>query len=143
MTTYYGLFDEHGKCVSTCTSSHGMPLPDLIPQGLRAVETDGMIDTSAVRLDGETVQPLPPRPSDHHHFCHESCAWQLDEDRAWATMRARRDAMLTASDWVVIRAHELGQEVPPEWMVYRQTLRDIPQQFSDPLTIVWPVAPQT
>jgi len=93
--------------------------------------------------DGTSAQPLPPRPSDHHHFCHESCAWQLDEDRAWATMRARRDAMLAQCDWVVIRAHELGQEVPPEWMVYRQALRDIPQMFSDPLTIVWPVEPQT
>jgi hypothetical protein len=64
----------------------------------------------------------------------------VDVDRAWGAVRARRDSLLAASDWVALRAMEQGEPVPDEWLAYRQALRDVPQQ-DDPLEIVWPVAP--
>jgi len=29
------------------------------------------------------------------------------------------------------------------WKVYRQALRDIPQTYSDPATVVWPAHPDS
>lgn len=60
-----------------------------------------------------------------------------------ASARARRDALLAASDWVTLRAIETGEDVPGEWVTYRQALRDLPQQAGFPQTINWPTAPES
>lgn len=59
---------------------------------------------------------------------------------AWAAVRAKRNALLAASDWIVTRAIERGEAVPAAWLAYRQALRDITLQ-ADPFNIVWPPAP--
>ncbi|XVJ71817.1 MAG: hypothetical protein HEQ39_10090 [Rhizobacter sp.] len=56
-------------------------------------------------------------------------------------VRAERDALLTASDWVVMRSADRGEPVPSEWLAYRQALRDVTQQ-ADPLNIAWPSMPR-
>lgn len=45
-----------------------------------------------------------------------------------ANMRAARDRALAASDWRVVKAMELGQQLDADWATYRQALRDLPQQ---------------
>ena len=59
----------------------------------------------------------------------------------WASVKQQRARLLAGSDWMVTKATESGQAVQPEWIAYRQALRDITLQ-SDPWVIVWPVAPQ-
>lgn len=68
--------------------------------------------------------------------------WQnpATEASAWAMVRAQRDALLTACDWVSARAFDLGVAVPTAWATYRQALRDITEQ-SDPFDIEWPTPP--
>lgn len=83
---------------------------------------------------------MPPRPSEHHQFDYGASAWVLNHDRAWSSARKQRDARLAKSDWVVLRAADLGVPVSQEWLDYRQALRDITNQ-QDPLSIVWPTAP--
>lgn len=61
----------------------------------------------------------------------------LDENQ----VRAKRDALLNASDWVVTRAFETGESVPAEWAAYRQALRDVPEQAGFPESVTWPTAP--
>jgi len=56
-------------------------------------------------------------------------------------IRARRAKLLNACDWVVSRAAEAGQPVPPEWAAYRQALRDVPLQPGFPDAIEWPALP--
>lgn len=56
-------------------------------------------------------------------------------------VRSERDARLAACDWVVIRAHEMGQQVAEPWRVYRNALRDVPTQPGFPRSIAWPVPP--
>ena len=60
----------------------------------------------------------------------------------WITVRARRNALLRTTDWVVIKATESGQPVDPAWVAYRQALRDITGQ-ADPFSVVWPTPPVT
>jgi hypothetical protein len=58
-----------------------------------------------------------------------------------STVRQQRDNLLSTSDWVVIKSQETEQPVPPEWVAYRQALRDITDQPGFPLDVVWPTAP--
>ena len=66
---------------------------------------------------------------------------KLDADAAKAA-RAERDKLLAECDWVVIRAKELGQDVPIDWYTYRGDLRQVPEQDGFPHTITWPTKPE-
>lgn len=59
-----------------------------------------------------------------------------------ATIRAKRDRLLQESDWLVIKSYELNQNIPGIWEVYRQALRDIPQQPGFPSTVNFPSKPE-
>jgi hypothetical protein len=60
-----------------------------------------------------------------------------DEGRA-ASVRAERNAKLSASDWTQVADAPVDQAA---WAAYRQALRDITAQAGFPWTIDWPVAP--
>jgi len=70
-----------------------------------------------------------------------SNALAAKEEEDAASVRAERDALLAKTDWVVIRAKELGQPVPIDYYEYRGELRQIPEQAGFPYTISWPTAP--
>ena len=59
----------------------------------------------------------------------------------WAALRAKRDELLAASDWVVVKAQEAGEDVPAAWVTYRTALRNLPAATSDPANPTWPTAP--
>ena len=59
----------------------------------------------------------------------------------WAALRAKRDELLAASDWVVVKAQEAGEDVPTGWVNYRSLLRGLPAATSDPANPTWPDAP--
>ena len=61
---------------------------------------------------------------------------------AAASVRAERNKLLAATDWVVLRAKELGQAVPIDYYEYRGDLRQVPEQAGFPDTITWPTSPQ-
>jgi hypothetical protein len=86
------------------------------------------------------LENMPPRPGPYHHFDYGSSRWKLDAGQALDAVRSRRDAMLADTDWVTLRAQERGEPVPPEWLAYRQALRDITQQGVS-RAIVWPTPP--
>lgn len=52
--------------------------------------------------------------------------------------RAKRDGLLMATDWIVIKSLETSSPVPAEYLTYRQALRDLPSQSDFPTNIVWP-----
>ena len=56
----------------------------------------------------------------------------------WVDIRRERDALLAASDWTQVADAPVDAAA---WAVYRQALRDIPQDFASPDDVVWPVAP--
>lgn len=68
--------------------------------------------------------------------------WQAGaNDRLWVEIRAERDEKLRASDWTHISDTPLVAGKKAEWTAYRQSLRDIPQDFPNPGDVVWPVEP--
>lgn len=115
-------------------------------QGVTIIE--GVQHPCGGYIAGGAWVPIPERPSQHHVWDWATHAWvdprpaqQALADQ-WASIKAQRDALLTATDWTLIRALETGEPLPTPWAEYRQTLRDITEQ-PDPFSIVWPTAPDT
>ena len=94
---------------------------------------------------------------------YDSLAWRLIDDEfvnvngAWIlpyklealpledaqrNVRSRRDSLLAECDWVVIMHTEKGTNIPMEWEVYRQALRDITSQEGFPFNVTWPTPPE-
>lgn len=56
-----------------------------------------------------------------------------DRDAAKAKeVREQRDKLLAETDWVVVMHTEKGTNIPLEWEVYRQALRDITNHVNFP-----------
>lgn len=58
----------------------------------------------------------------------------------WNQVRSQRDEMLQQSDLLVLidKWETLSEERKNEIRIYRQALRDIPQTFETPESVVWP-----
>jgi hypothetical protein len=72
----------------------------------------------------------------------EEKAWaDSANDRAFAILREERDKLLDGTDWVITMHKELGTNIPSAWKTYRQELRDLPANTSDPTDVTWPTKP--
>ena len=61
-----------------------------------------------------------------HTKAEQEAAYQANLDATAAkSVRDKRDALLAECDWVVVFHTEKGTNIPLEWEVYRQALRDI------------------
>lgn len=60
-----------------------------------------------------------------------------DEERAEAA-RKKRDALLTATDYLLMPDYPLSAEKLEAVKAYRQALRDVPEQSGFPASIEWP-----
>jgi hypothetical protein len=56
-------------------------------------------------------------------------------------VRNQRDSLLSATDWLVVKNMEATSGVSEEWKVYRQRLRDLPQDPNFP-NVDFPVKPE-
>lgn len=72
--------------------------------------------------------------------------WWKVTDKAIHTakrnIREERDRLLSATDWVVVKANERGNPVPQAWADYRQAMRDVPDQAGFPYSVEWPTKPE-
>ena len=55
--------------------------------------------------------------------------------------RGQRNQKLSASDWTVLPDAPLSDLKKSEYLVYRQALRDVPEQSGFPDSITWPTKP--
>ena len=60
---------------------------------------------------------------------------------AWSQLRTERNARLAQSDWVALADAHLSQDKKDAWFAYRQELRDLPENATDPTNVTWPVSP--
>lgn len=65
---------------------------------------------------------------------------QKEIEQQWSQARSQRDEMLKQSDIFVLidKWETYSLERQNEIRSYRQSLRDIPQNFQDPTEIIWP-----
>ena len=57
------------------------------------------------------------------------------------SLRLQRDALLTQSDWTQMSDSPLTDAKKAEWATYRQALRDLPANTTDPANPTWPTKP--
>lgn len=74
----------------------------------------------------------------------EKTAEQVQEydDKTAKAVRTQRDRLLAETDWLVIMHTEKGTNIPAEWELYRQALRDITSQEGFPFSVEWPTKPE-
>lgn len=82
------------------------------------------------------LQKLPAKPSELHVFDETCNAWVVD----MSLVRSRRDSLLNATDWRVMKAAEMGEALAGHWREYRQALRDITKHVDG--EIIWPAKPE-
>lgn len=131
--------DDQGRILQVSSDDTARSGFDHEP-GVTRLHAPGYRDPNDYYVVGTSFKPKPAQPSPHHEFDYASKTWQLDLNRAWHAVRRERDGRLARTDWVVLRAADQGEPVSPEWLAYRQALRDVTAQ-ADPLNIAWPVAP--
>lgn len=56
----------------------------------------------------------------------------------WAALRKERNKILALSDWTQVADAPVDQAA---WAAYRQALRDLPANTTDPANPVWPSKP--
>jgi Phage tail assembly chaperone protein len=59
----------------------------------------------------------------------------------WDAVRAYRNQELAACDHVLLSDVPMAPEKKQEWIVYRQALRDITKDFTDPTQVTFPPEP--
>lgn len=62
------------------------------------------------------------------------------EDDVWYGVREKRNKLLSESDWTQSRDVILDND--SDWVLYRQSLRNIPQDYTNTDDVIWPVKPQ-
>jgi hypothetical protein len=68
-------------------------------------------------------------------------AWdEIEGDIMWKPVRDKRNSLLINSDWTDLPSCQLDNIA--EWQVYRQELRNLPQEYDSPDDVVWPEIPE-
>ena len=68
----------------------------------------------------------------------ESTIEQEEIDRAWANLKSARNLRLQSTDWTQVPDAPVDRVA---WATYRQQLRDLPDNTTDPRNPVWPTPP--
>lgn len=59
----------------------------------------------------------------------------------WETVKRLRFLRLLTTDWTQLATISITQEELTNWNIYRQALRDVPQNTVDPFNVTWPIIP--
>jgi len=93
------------------------------------------------RHPGDGWVPVTELRPGEHYTAHSGGAWVLDTNLLADDIRAERDRRLAECDWTQISDAPLDDAARAAWAVYRQALRDVPQQAGFPGAVTWPEGP--
>lgn len=92
--------------------------------------------------------PENPKPSTVLVSDEVQPGWGRNPDGSFSprpdlTVRAQRDRLLASTDVVALadRWAAMSDATRTAWAVYRQALRDIPEQTGFPNDVIWPIEP--
>ena len=60
-----------------------------------------------------------------------------EDDMNW--LRSERDRRIAETDWTQLP--DVPEATRTKWQTYRQTLRDVPQNYTNMIDVVWPTKP--
>ncbi len=79
-----------------------------------------------------------PKPTEEEIRAFDS---EVSLELKWDKVKNQRNKLLSACDWTQLPDSPLSTEQKYSWAEYRQLLRDIPQNQTDPDNITWPSTP--
>jgi hypothetical protein len=139
------LINNDGYIVQsgTCPFQSDLVLQQEANPDLTLLEIDAKAGKDYIK--NGVAKEYPPRPDKYHEFDFAAEQWvdprsqeqinaQLMDD-----LRVERDKLLSESDWTQVPDAPVDQAA---WAAYRQALRDLPENTTDPANPVWPTKPQ-
>lgn len=68
---------------------------------------------------------------------------RIENETQWEEIRLKRNELLLRSDYTQLGDVSLSIRIAiSAWEKYRQALRDIPQDFTNPKEVIWPEKPK-
>jgi hypothetical protein len=101
---------------------------------LNVKQDESYIDGEYLPSEFIVVNGLPQRKSDDEILL-------IVNKKAMRSLRRKRQLDLSSSDWTQMPDAPLTDEKKQEWATYRQQLRDLPENTTDPSNPTWPTQP--
>lgn len=96
---------------------------------------------SYLRWDGDLDRPVAEYQVVDGQVVLRSDVQTIRDNVKWRSIRGQRDALLSASDYVILPDAPYSDVTKTNYRTYRQALRDLPQTYSNPDDVVWPTKP--
>ena len=129
MIYQYTIYDlSTGRFTGKYSSNNPTSINNNVDSGYDYVEGDYDIKTQMVSNGAVVDVPAATLSS-------ETSA------EAISLLRANRSELLASSDWTQSPDSPLTDAKKTEWATYRQQLRDLPSNTSDPANPTWPTPP--
>ena len=98
-------------------------------------------DSEKLALSNEWGSALYERVGDNVVVRSQSVLDAESIPKAWEQLRGKRGSLLSASDFSQLLDTDLTSDEKAAYVVYRQVLRDLPENTIDPKNPVWPAIP--
>ena len=126
-TRKFLLYEEDtGRVVGYSSSSS----PDKQPvtlEGQNFLEVDPSVQGDNMLVVNGELLPVPQETLEAEEL-----------ERYWKKFKRERNIRLQRSDWTQVPDAPVDS---PAWATYRQELRDLPDNTTDPREVVWPTPP--
>lgn len=129
-------------------SQEPAPLPEkiLLSDGRKRTDISSYTNEEIVDagFTGPFIKPDFDSDIETQEWNIELCDWiisPIPDDVFWSKLRKIRNFELSNSDWTQLDDASLTNEKKLEWKNYRQELRDLPANTSNPRKIIWPLRP--
>jgi hypothetical protein len=132
----YSIYINNGKIIKLLDCNN---IEQQLSEGESYLD-DWFNDSEYYVEDGQAVQ-MPPKPDQYSVFNYTTKQWVENERMAIINVSDKRQKLLYSTDWTQIPNGPLTQQQQEAWAVYRQQLRDIPEQSGYPFNVVWPTPP--
>jgi hypothetical protein len=145
----FALVDEHGQVQGSILRSDSENVEGLIDQGTGLVMHEIDFNKNIDRADtlwywnGTDWAERSVKPDECHEWING--AWVNNEELALQAIRSVRAQKLKASDWTQLPDSPLTPTEVEQWRLYRQELRDVPQNLPPQAKITdaaWPNTPE-
>ncbi len=127
---HFIIHDANGKILRGGAVEDNTPSDIKDPETEFEVELECPVDLTSYKIvDGTLVE--------------KTDAEKLEDEQPWLLprLRSNRDLLLAQSDWTQSPDSPLSDTKKQEWATYRQSLRDLPANTTDPSNPTWPTQP--
>lgn len=103
--------------------------------------TLGMNPDTIISYDGANYILEPPPSRFISKLFLELSKQNIPDNDIFVYLRCIRDILMNLTDWTQANDCPLSNDQKTIWAAYRQSLRDLPQNYSGEGNIPWPVIP--